>query len=301
MIRCFGRGRRGTRSSSTFAGHVEYGGEQGLLGLAFHPSYAAQPALVRRVHVDQRAEHGGPLPLGRHAKRVPSSRKFLLAVPRSVRRTTTAGTWLSDRTGACTRASGTAAPEVIPRTGARTCSRNSGSCSRSTSTPPHVEAGSSAEIVGARAEESVALLVRSLRTATSTSATSARTRSRRSTSHRARARGSRTTAGTCTKERTAPRRTSPRSASSCSPCRVRARWAAARSPAGSSTAGRPPVLSGPLRRRRLLQRARPELPGASAGGRGLTRRGRTRGDVVRQDVAGELYAVEQGGTLYRIS
>ena len=48
---------------------VEYGGEQGLLGLAFDPGYAHEPPVLRRVYVSHRPQHGGAIPVRRREGR----------------------------------------------------------------------------------------------------------------------------------------------------------------------------------------------------------------------------------------
>ena len=70
-------------------------------------------------------QHGRPVPVGR--SEAPSRRAARSCSPFRTRTgTTTAGISRSGRTACCTRASATAAPEAIPRTGRRTCSSQFG-------------------------------------------------------------------------------------------------------------------------------------------------------------------------------
>ena len=133
----------------------------------------AQPPVLRRVHVSDRPQHGGAIPVGRREGRAVEPQAFCW--PSRIRTgTTTAATSRSVRTVVSTRASETADPEAIPRTGRRTCSRSSGSCWRSTSRGPPPAGRSRRSGFGIPGgSRSIA------RRAISTSATSARVRSRR--------------------------------------------------------------------------------------------------------------------------
>ena len=98
------------------------------------PGYARNRLFYIAYTSKQRPEHRGALPL-EGCKAVPSSRKILLAVPDPYGNHN-GGHLAFGPDGRLYTSTGTAAPEVIPRTGLRTCSRSSGSSSRSTSRGP---------------------------------------------------------------------------------------------------------------------------------------------------------------------
>ena len=148
-------GGRRTGRSSTCGAEVESGGEQGLLGLAFHPELRDEPALLRRLHVRRRPQHGRALPLERDAGRPREPRRSCSpsATPTG---TTTAATSRSARTAACTRRSATAARAATPRTAPRTCGSLFGKLLRLDVSRPR----RALEDRRARAAQPVAVLVR---------------------------------------------------------------------------------------------------------------------------------------------
>ena len=187
---CSQNGKRRSTPLLDIRGLVTAGGEQGLLGLAFHPSYPK----VRKLYVQYTARDGSTKVVeyrtnGHTRERAPAA----LLQPSIRTATTTAACSPSARTAGSTSRWATAAPAGDPgeprsehalalreaalherrHEGARR-SRRSGSATRGASRSTG-------------------------RTATSTSATSARATSRRSTTCRRPAPASRTTAGTSTR------------------------------------------------------------------------------------------------------
>ena len=114
---------------------VSHGGEQGLLGLAFHPSYKTNGKLylsytdVQGTSVIREYRVSAAT---RTASTAPAAGRSCASS--SPTRTTTAATSRSDRTGTCTSASATGAAAVTRATGRRTGTRCSASCCASTST-----------------------------------------------------------------------------------------------------------------------------------------------------------------------
>jgi len=105
---------------------VEYSGEQGLLGLAFHPSYARN----RFFYIGYTSSDGRNVVAryrSRGAKAVPSSRKILLSVPDPYGNHN--GGYLAfGRDGMLYTTIGDGGRVETPRTGRRTWARSSESC-----------------------------------------------------------------------------------------------------------------------------------------------------------------------------
>ena len=134
---------------------VQYGGEQGLLGLAFDPGYAHQPPVLRGLHVEDGLQHGGAIPSRRSAGAAadaqdPPGRS------RSVREPQRRQPCRSGRTVCSTRASATAGAGGDPEDRAQNMQSQFGKLLTLDVSKP--SAGWS--IAGARAQESLAILVR---------------------------------------------------------------------------------------------------------------------------------------------
>ena len=238
-----------------FDAHVEFGGEQGLLGLAFHPKLRAEPALLRRLHVERRPEHRRPLSLERERRRC--RRAGRSCSPSPIRtETTTAASSPSAADGMLYTTIGDGGSGGDPEDRAQDMRSLFGKLLRLDVSKPQARLGES----GSRAPESLAVLVRP---------PDGRPvhRRRRAGSGRgdrlhacARAPDSRTTAGTCTRDRSASRTASRRGrASSSSRCTstVVTRGTAPSSAATSIAVGQPRGARA-LHLRRLLQRGRLE-------------------------------------------
>ena len=253
------QGRR--RSSSTpfldISGSVSNGGEQGLLGLAFHPSFKTN----RKFYVDYtntRRRHGRPRVPASTVEPEPRGRRARRDAPaRSTSRTptTTAACSRSGPTATCTSAWATAATAATPATGPRTSNSLLGKMLRidvngttatqglprsrrrtRTSARPGATRSGSAACATRGASRSTA------RPATCGSATSARAATRRSTARSTTSTGpgeAATGAGASWRAATATSRrraaTRPARRCRCSSTRTR-RTAAAPSPAATCTA-----------------------------------------------------------------
>ena len=219
----------------------------------------------------------------------------------SVRRTTTAATSPSARTGCCTRPLATAERAEIPEDRAQNMKSLFGKLLRLDVS----KAGSGLGDRGPRAPERLAVLLRPRHRRPVPRRRRAGLRSRRSTSRLGRAPVSRTTAGTLRGLRALRGRRAESRGARLPDLRVRAGRGKLHGDRGlrlprPGTAGR----ARPLRFRRLLQRDRlePERPL----GRGEERAARavpdTRGSRrSARAPAGELYATTQDGIVYRLS
>ena len=106
---------------------VQYGGEQGLLGLAFDPSTRPTIASTWTTR-SKRATHASHDYRANGARALPGDPRDPPGRPTSRTGTTTAVTSRSGQTAASTSAWATAGRAAIRRTGRRTCSRCSGRC-----------------------------------------------------------------------------------------------------------------------------------------------------------------------------
>ena len=81
MIRVLVNGKLRAQPFLDIRSLVRSGGEQGLLSVAFHPNYAKQPPLLRRLHRRERRHARRRVPLERHRRRCRTT-----AQPAAVRR-----------------------------------------------------------------------------------------------------------------------------------------------------------------------------------------------------------------------
>ena len=238
------------------------------------------------------------------ARRVPDERE-----PRDARRgsssraatrtgTTTAACSRSPPTAASTSRWATAAPAAIRRTARRTCARSSASCSRSTSPRRGSRSRRSASATPGASRSTAP-------TATSTSATSARATWRRSTTCR-RASPGLENYGWDVYEGRSRFEDKPLGTGQARRCRSRSTrhderllgHGRLRLPRLERLAARP------LHLRRLLQRDTSGASRSPAARRPGLRRERFKIESVTsfgQDIAGELYGVSHGGTIYRLT
>ncbi len=235
--------------------NVRTSGEQGLLSIAFSPSYATDHTFYafyvsrkrfvtisqfvsRRKNQGEGRKDGDGGGKGGGSSELVQGDRSADRRPLAVRQPQRRRSWPSGPTGSCTRRSVTAAAAAIPCTAGRPRSRTSASCCGPPgrrSRPGRSRATACGTRGGTRS---------TARPATSTSATSARETARRSTTARPpTSRRRRTTAGTATKApRTttrAPsstRRTRPPRRSSSRSRSTTTRTATARSSAATSTA-----------------------------------------------------------------
>ena len=256
MRRSCSRAHRRRRSFSTSGAEILAGGERGLLGLAFHPQYAANG----RFFVYYTRTGDGAIVIAEYERVGRSERRRHdrdRAADDSASRptpTTTAACWPSGPTATSTSASATAAPATIRRTTRRTstcCSARSCASTSITRTRrparltrrppdnPFVGSAGRDEIFSIGWRNPVALQLRSRDRPAMGRPTSARARARKSTRRSSRAA---TTAGGSTKgiacTSNDPALCSPGATTSSRSSTTRTRAAAARSPAATSIAAR---------------------------------------------------------------
>ena len=274
-------------------GIVTAGGEQGLLGLAFHPSYPK----VRKLYVQYTARNGSTKVVeyrtnGNRATRAAAAllerRPVRQPQRRHARLRPERPALLHDgRRRRRRRPREPRAEHALAlRQAALDQRRHEGAQDR-----------------GARPPQRLALLVRPRERRPLHRRRRPGRRSRRSTTCRPRAPGSRTTAGTSTRAARRSRTSRSAPASSCSRSRSTATATAARSRAATSTAARTPRCAAATST--ATTAAATSGASSSSGGKATgLRRERFKIESVTsfgQDNAGELYAVSHGGTIYRLT